>query len=518
MRNITVGIYSKHLIFWIVVGLALLGARSFLANRSIGADIVSYPESAGSYYIKIDEKGTVFLNSRLVPKALNPQKNLDQVRLVLIDKPTEYIPYAEIYLVLPEGVSADAVDAIPRLVHNPATAVAKSQVNQNTLLFTARDIDQSAALSLEINFKKGQLRLSFWRALLAKLQNQPLFIWLIVALAMPAVGLIALLAVVWKSLETARHIKAVKPLDRPPSQDPPALGEALTKSHLSARSLAGTLIDLANRGYIVIGEQGNSFVLGKHKPFALPSQTSLVQSDSLEDTAKILGAVAAIVDETDLKYYERLLLSKLFTKESRLADKQAIAERVGHRLFSEKIAEFYHEIYRLGVQENYFIENPAKYHRKFKLVGLALFFLGIAGFALGVIKFPEPKTTVFLWVGMILSSLLILKIGPSLPILSPRGLQAYRAWLGFKLFLRDPQPIPYRQSSRDLFERYLPYAVVLGAEKEWTARFRNQPFAPPGWFVSEENIQTVEEFDRKLFPLVGWLGTALTAAKAPVVD
>ena len=236
------------------------------------------------------------------------------------------------------------------------------------------------------------------------------------------------------------------------------------------------------------------------------------------DIDAILQAVSLIRDNTDLKYYERLLLSKLFSEGAAVVNREQVEERIEHRLFPEKIAVFYQEIYRAANRNGYFMEDPALYHRKFKLAGILLFYTGFIGLVLGVKFFPEPKNALLIWVGMIFSALALISQSSKLPILNEKGVKELQNWLAFKAYLSSSELIAYSQMGSNLFQKYLPYAIVFNVEKEWSARFRDHPFMPPAWFLSDDTYATIEQFDSELFPMVEWIGQSLSLARTPTVD
>ncbi len=82
------------------------------------------------------------------------------------------------------------------------------------------------------------------------------------------------------------------------------------------------------------------------------------------------------------------------------------------------------------------------------------------------------------------AGLLAIRLGRKL---TPKGVQAMREILGFKLFLEVTEKDRLKMMSSPsaeptLFEKNLPYAMVFGVEKEWAAKFDGIYAATPMWY------------------------------------
>lgn len=510
--------------FWAVIGLVAWSGFIIKDNISSQADVVLPDQNKGAitqpivYDLTINPDTTVTKDGVDVYRIFTPLGDIDRVQIPILDKPTDYTPSSSVTIHLPPGASIASLTLIPQLVHTSITRVDQKMRDQSTVQLLSSSIDAGSKYSIEIDFPKGVLHLPLSKQIAQFVLERPLTWWFSLAIAFPALTLLVLLFVILRRLQLGELVANLKPASEPPDDLPPAAVEALLYGHLSKRAIAATLIDLARRKYIMVSqhEEGN-FRIGRHKTFALPSQINLNGISEKDEVQSILQAVARVHDNTDIKLFERLLLSKLFAQDQAIADRTSVTFRIGHRMFSEKIAHFYAEIYTIVTQKNYFIQNPGAYHRIFKVYGILLFFIGFAGFIFGIKFFPDPKTAL-VWVGMIFAALAVISLAPKLPILNDTGKKAYREWSAFKAFLADPQELPYQQNEADYFERYLPYAIAMGVEKQWTARFRLHPFTIPEWIVTDADYHTIEQFDAELFPLINWLGSTLSLARTPTID
>lgn len=494
----------------------------FKTQFSASADVIGAPAQTALLTnratIIINRDTSVTINGQKAKTRFTPLKDIDRMQLILIEKPDRPMSTVSYTFKLPDHISVGAVNIIPTLVHSYTFSVEKQIIDRQTFTISAEDISPQATLSVQIDFPKGALFFPPSLVLLSFIVNTSIYWWIGLSVAVPLVCFLILGVIIYRRSYFNRRFKGVKPQNKPPSSLPVAACEVLQSGRITKRSLAATIIDLANRGYVEIGYHGNNFKLGKHRQFKLPSQADIARVQAPTDIAAILQAVSLIKDDTDLKYYERLLLSKLFSEDSTIVGRQQVEERLEHRLFSEKIARSYQEIYKIANRNGYFIENPAGYHKRTKIAGIILFYLGFIGFALGVKFFPEPKTALLVWVGMIFSALVLISQSTKLPVLNERGARELGNWLAFRAYLADSELIPYGRINSNLFQRYLPYAIVFNVEKEWSARFRDHPFMPPSWFVSEDTYTTILQFDSELFPMVEWIGQSLSLARTPTVD
>ncbi|MFC1615489.1 DUF2207 family protein, partial [Patescibacteria group bacterium] len=89
-------------------------------------------------------------------------------------------------------------------------------------------------------------------------------------------------------------------------------------------------------------------------------------------------------------------------------------------------------------------------------------------------------------VGFILSSIIILVFGFLMPQKTLKGAKDKYKWLCFKEYLSVAEKFRLESSTLEYFEKYLPYAMVMGVEKKWATRFelvQNQMNAP-AWYVA----------------------------------
>ena len=150
-------------------------------------------------------------------------------------------------------------------------------------------------------------------------------------------------------------------------------------------------------------------------------------------------------------------------------------------------------------QEGYFDaasrEKTKKERVLFGLSALGLLILFVVGMALG-----GGSSFVIIMV-MFAVALLIGEIGkPPVPKLTPKGMTALQKILGFREFLRYTETDRLKMMNApslkpEQFEECLPYAMVLGVEKEWAKKFEGIAVPAPAWYEDP----TMTAFNSSLF-------------------
>jgi hypothetical protein len=253
---------------------------------------------------------------------------------------------------------------------------------------------------------------------------------------------------------------------------------------IGPREIAGSLIDLSLRGYIFIIDKDRGFAFGKRN------------------------------FNGQLLLFEKILLSKIFRSEIKISEEE-VKERFTNHLYSKKMSLFTKEVYSLATRLGYFKENPVSMHRKYQFMGTLLFFFALGCFFLSFQYFPSVPYAAFFWVGMMVTSIIVIIVGSRMPIRTVLGRQALSNWLAFKKYLSDPEPLPNNQANYEKFERFLPYAIIFHCEALWVRRFSDQEFMTPDWFLSEKQGLSLQDFCLAIFPIIGYVGQNLASIREP---
>lgn len=68
------------------------------------------------------------------------------------------------------------------------------------------------------------------------------------------------------------------------------------------------------------------------------------------------------------------------------------------------------------------------------------------------------------------------------------GKQLHEEWLGFKMYLKTAEKYRLRNLTPDLFEKYLPYAMIFGLEDKWAKAFEGMTVKSPDWYAGSSSV------------------------------
>jgi uncharacterized membrane protein YgcG len=101
-----------------------------------------------------------------------------------------------------------------------------------------------------------------------------------------------------------------------------------------------------------------------------------------------------------------------------------------------------------------------------------------------------------------------------MPSRTPRGVEVLRQTLGFQEFLRRVDAPRFERviKTPELFERFLPYAMVAGLTKPWAAAFQGIVQTPPNWYVGSDDHFDIDGFGDRLEDCCRTTGSAMQSS------
>lgn len=450
---------------------------------------VSLGETVWNFEAEIKKDGKIFVNGYPFKESIYPSVDFDEARLVVVSSAPGFIDEIILKVLLPEPLTTDARP--PRIISKGVESASAKMLDSQTVVFTAKGLLPQATFTAILELPKGMIEFGTTERLKFKAQSLSATAWILLGAIFPLIGLLILYQI-WRRL-SPRMGKPTTYLTVPPYNLPPAVVGALVSGRVRVREIVATLIDLSTRGFLEIYEEKERFVIFRKKV-----------------TDRRLW--------TTLRRFERLLIEQLFPEGKPFSTQKLLIGKLGQQLFSREITLVWWEIYQEATSRGLFVQNPAKLHFRYKAAGLLFFFFGVLGFILGMILGAEPKFGLWLWLGVIISGFLIVRLSSRLSIRSPQGEKALNLWLAFANHLALQRPIDYQSASQGVFERYLPYAIVFNKEKEWAARFGETAFVLPSWFSSTFQVSGLLSFAEHLFPLITNLSRQFSALKEPVFE
>lgn len=254
--------------------------------------------------------------------------------------------------------------------------------------------------------------------------------------------------------------------DAPEGLRPMDVG-AIIDFHIDNRDITATIIDLAVRGYIKIIEVKKSKRLSR---------------DTLQYRLELTQA-----DFSALNSNEKALLTALFSNAKVGATCELTASKsrlytAASKLRSSVKAEL--------TTSGYF--RDAKSKSNLKRFGLFML-LALVGGSIGI-----QLAGGFFVAGAVTGLVLSLFFWLAMDARTAKGVAAKEHIVGLKLYLNTAEkdriaklqapnapyvaPTGEPEKTVELFEKLLPYAIVLGVEKQWAQQFESLYTTPPGWY------------------------------------
>ncbi|MBI3589022.1 MAG: DUF2207 domain-containing protein [Candidatus Liptonbacteria bacterium] len=303
----------------------------------------------------------------------------------------------------------------------------------------------------------------------------------------------------------------------PPEHLKPAMAEIVTKEKLTNKNLTATIIDLAVRGYVKIEEDPSKDIgvkawLGTIVPvlyllfFASVFLTGIRIHGILGFLAPaivvalLIGLIHRI--KTQLKNYN-ILKNKDYYSDPALEnyEKEYLQIILGSTDFfstremkkagQSKQREFYHSTQKLkdSIYKETEVDTKAfdvglTAEKKKNIIWIILFVLTFFLFGYGNSTLTTENQKWILLGSIIITSIALWAFIKYEARLSEHGRILKEEWLGFKLYLETAEKYRMQNLTPDLFEKYLPYAMIFGVEKKWAKNFEVMHLAPPNWYGS----------------------------------
>jgi len=358
---------------------------------------------------------------------------------------------------LPEAVSAEqlqlacytgAVGSSASACSIKATDTRTIQIHANTPLSASED------LSFVIGLPKG---------FLIKASTLDEWIWffqdnlfILLALVLPLLVFVFSFRLWWSKGRDPRGRGTIMPEFSPPKNLTPGEMGTLLDEKADMKDISATIIDLAVKGFIKIKE------IEKKGWFGSPDYEFIKLKDATGT----------------LKEHETLLLESVFGDGSS-KNLSALKEQ-----FHDKAEKIKEKIYRQTVALGFFPENPTETRMKYIVLGIGIgITIGVAGIFLSE----------YLIASAIVCALIPCAFSFAMVRKTEAGVRVLEETLGFKEYLRMAEKdrinfLNAPDKKPETFERYLPFAMVLGVETLWAKQFEDMYTTPPDWY--DGNWQT----------------------------
>ncbi len=274
-----------------------------------------------------------------------------------------------------------------------------------------------------------------------------------VGFALPILAFLIMFLIWFKRGRDQPGAVYAKYVSEPPSDLSPALVGALIDERVDTKEVIATIVDLAKRGYLEMVDEREG------KAFKKPL-TTFKRKKSFDD----LGG------------FEKKTAESLFELGS--ADEVTTAQLKNH--FFSKVPPIVSQIYNAVASEGLFYKNPKKARSRWVGYGF------LVGAVLAVLTFVLSGAEINGWglflAGSIVSTLVVWGFAGYMPQRTPKGAQEQKKWQAFRNYLEDLGRFTDMDTAKEKYEKYLPYAIAFGVEKQWTRRFEDVTVPAPQWY------------------------------------
>jgi len=275
----------------------------------------------------------------------------------------------------------------------------------------------------------------------------------------------------WRRGRDAKGTGVIIPQYDAPDNMSPLEVDGIMRFIVQPKALTAVIISLAIRKYIRIIERDNK------KTFSLKKKAY-----SLQLLKK---------DWTQLSGWEQEIMFALFNRieQGGEVDLAALATKLSSTANNVKKS-----VVAGLTTRGYFVSNPTKYASLGLLPAVALVWIFVPG-------------ALWLRVGFIAGAVIAAAFYHLSSARTALGVKAKEHILGLKLYLEVAEKeriqklqspdAPYMQSQPapektvELFEKLLPYAMVLGVEEAWAKQFASIYINPPDWYTGNYQVFTV---------------------------
>jgi uncharacterized membrane protein YgcG len=310
-------------------------------------------------------------------------------------------------------------------------------------------------LSIAVAFDKGVVHqpTTVGRFLLYLRSNWPI-----------GIPFVAFVLMFWRWWTRGRdpRLRPITAQYEPPDQLTPGEVGTLIDNSVDMRDVTASIVDLAVRGFLVIEEQQKDHLLG------------LTHSKEY-----VFHLKKSKAEWSALKPHEQELLDGFFAT-GNAGDTVTLADL--HNRFYKSIPPIKAEIFASLVEKGYYARLPESVRGSYLLFGIVAGLLRIWGGS-AIAKQMGMAPLSFIVAG-ILTAAIICGFGWFMPARTQTGARALEGVLGFEDFLQHVESDRFNRMIKtpEMFEKFLPFAMALGVEKNWSKAFQGIYTQPPQWY------------------------------------
>jgi uncharacterized membrane protein YgcG len=365
------------------------------------------------------------------------------------------IEAASAHVVFPEGTSGIRAKAFTGSYQSTGRDADVEILGTGVDVRTRGPLSMHEGLTVAVAFDKGAVKepTAFVHFLLYLRSNWAFFI--------PIVAFFLMFWWWWTRGRDPR-LRPIVPQYEPPDKLAPGEVGTLVDNSVDMRDITASIVDLAVRGYLTIEEKQKDQLLG------------LTHTKTYAFHLK-----KPVADWNSLKPHEKSLLGGLFTT-GNAGDTVSLDDL--QNTFYTNIPDIKNQIFYSLLASGYYTHRPDSVRGAYIGFGIIVGVIGIGGGVWLANHFGmEPLSFV---VSGILTGLIVCIFGWFMPARTQTGARALEGILGFEDFLAHVESDRFNRMIKtpQMFEKFLPFAMALGVEKNWSKAFQGIYTQPPDWY------------------------------------
>jgi len=330
--------------------------------------------------------------------------------------------------------------------------------------YTNRNLGTGEGLTIAFGWDKGLVSPpSSWKKFLWAIHLKENWVFLF-----PIFSLIYMIGLWYRKGRDPKVRESVMVMYEPPKFDNkpliPAEVGALIDEKLDPRDITSTIVGLAVKGYIQIEETKKEGWIKDSTDYYLK---------------KVKEA------DTSLSPFEIELMKSLFPGYLTGTLVSSMKNR-----FYTNLDILKEVLYGELIRKKYFLRDPEKVKKFYRVLGILIMVFGGL-----ILLYLNPDAISKSIIACILTGIPVLSFAKFMPAKTRKGALAYMDILGFQEFMnRAEKDKLERMGDKDLFSRYLPYAIALDVVDHWAKAFEGIYQESPQWFVSPGGFETFSPY------------------------
>jgi uncharacterized membrane protein YgcG len=369
------------------------------------------------------------------------------------DEWTVPIRSASSRVILPEGTTNIRANRFTGAYRSRASNASTEITANGVETHTTEPLAIREGLTVAIAFDKGFVHAPTTATKISQFlrSNWPLFLPILTFFAM---------FYIWWTRGRDPRLRPIAAQYEPPDQLTPGEAGTLVDESADMRDITASIVDLAVRGYIVIEEHTTQRLMGllKDKDYNFN-----VNKDRSE--------------WSKLKPHEQELLNGLFGTVLTTVSTHTLENQ-----FYKYLPNIKNRIFESLVTHGYYKRRPDTVRSSYIGGGFVIGLIMVWGGTWLANQLGEQPIA-FIIAG-ILSGLVICAFGWFMPAHTEQGTRALEGVLGFEDFLVHVESDRFNRMIKtpEMFEKFLPFAMALGVEKNWSRAFQDILKTPPNWY------------------------------------